>query len=346
MSEQEHRTKFEADVVETPLPPTPITKEARIRLRRWGVPDEYIERLRVIMALWRYDRCPQKMARLVKNGAYLFKLYNCFEAVFIPDYFDKETRLDGQCGDIAAQLIRALNYSGFLAGLNASLAAKHQPRVIPVYSDGLSRTHFNTEGSKHIWAGLLQEGGDPEYQVVLDASFQEIANLEISGYKLSDSTLDPKSLGADPGVAVVVSKLESGDQGPIIRDYTTIILGVSYDKMYAYGLGFAKRAGEGRVHPFLSLCRGEADSKKTCVMLDKNGKDLWFGKTDDIDCDHLEELTLMLDQLRQLRVIADQRKGSKLAKETKVAQLCPPPNRRRHRSNQRWWSLLGTFAER
>ena len=38
-----------------PLPPTPITKEAKTRLRRWGVPDDFVERLRQMAALFRYD---------------------------------------------------------------------------------------------------------------------------------------------------------------------------------------------------------------------------------------------------------------------------------------------------
>ena len=229
-----------------PLPPTPITKEAETRLRRWGVPAEFVEKLRLMAALFRYDWCPQKVTRVARKGGYFFKPDGGEEVVILPDYFDSEVRLDGQCSDIASQLIRALNYSGFLASLNMVLTTSRRPKILPIYSMGLSRTHFNTKGAKHVWTGLIQEGADPGNQVVVDASFQEIANLEINGYELKKPIINPPSFSVDKAAVVPICELTIDEiRIHALTDFSAAILGTSDDGRFVYGLGFARQHGRG-----------------------------------------------------------------------------------------------------
>ena len=308
-----------------PLPPTPITIEAKIRLRRWGVPDEFVERLRSMAALFRYDRCPQKLARVARKGGYLFKLDEGGEAVILPDYFDGKVRLDGQCGDIASQLIRALNYSGFLASLNAVLATSHRPKILPVCSIGLSKTHFNTEEATHVWTGLIQEGADPENQVGVDASFQEIANLEISGYKLGKKpTINPRSFSVDKAAVVPVCELTIDENGGHhLIDFNSTILGISGDGRFAYGLGFARQSGARKIYSFITLLREDGGPVLTGCLGSDAKDNIWFGPTADVEGGHRKEVGQMLDSLEKMRVWQSQRKARKWYGKTAIVQTSP-----------------------
>lgn len=324
------REKFDSDrfvMVEEfadPFPPTPITKEAKTRLRRWGVPDEFVEKLRLMASLFRYDRCPQKVDRVARRGGYVFKPNKGGEVVILADYFDSEVRLDGQCGDIASQLIRALNYSGFLASLNAVLTTSHRPKILPIYSVGLSRTHFNTEGSNHVWTGLIQEGTDPENQVVVDASFQEIANLEISGYKLGKPTINPPLFSVEKAAVIFVSRLTIDENGIVLRgDFSAEILGTSYDGRFAYGLGFACQSGAKKIYPFITLVREAGESVPTSCFLSDEGKYVWLGPISDVEDGHKREVGLMLDSLKTMPVARNQKKAKRLFEEKTIVQMSP-----------------------
>lgn len=307
-----------------PLPPTPITKEAKTRLRRWGVPDDFVERLRLMAALFRYDRCPQKVDRVARKGGYVFKPNKGGEVVILADYFDSEVRLDGECGDIASQLIRALNYSGFLADLNAVLTTSRRPKILPIYSVGLSRTHFNIGEAKHVWTGLIQEGADPENQVVVDASFQEIANLEISGYKLEKPTINPLSFSVEKAEVVPICGLTIGENGFCsLINFTPTILGISYDGRFAYGLGFARQSSARKIYPFITLSREEGGPVLTSCLLDDKGECVWLGPIPDVEDGHKKEVKQMLDSLKMMRIARNQRGAERLFEEKTTAQMSP-----------------------
>lgn len=324
------REKFDIDrfvMVEEfadPLPPTPITKEAKTRLRRWGVPDDFVERLRLMAALFRYDRCPQKIDRVARKGGYVFKPNKGGEVVILADYFDSEVRLDGQCGDIASQLIRALNYSGFLPGLNEVLTRKYLPKILPVHSVGLSRTHFNTEGSNHVWTGLIQEGADPKNQVVVDASFQEIANLEINGYELGEPTINPPSFSVNKASVISVSRLIVDENEIALKgDFYATILGISDDGRFAYGLGFARQSGAKKIYPFITLGREAGGPVQTSCFLSDEGKYVWLGPISDVEDGHKRGVEQMLDSLKKMRIERNQRKAERLFEEKMIAQMSP-----------------------
>lgn len=309
----------EPDVYEAPLPPTPITIQAITRLRRWGVPGEYIERLRSIASLFRYDRCPQKAARISRGGGLLFD--DCgTEKIILPAFFDYETRLDGQCGDLASQFIRALNFSGILTELNKILVAGGKPRLLPVYCSGQSKTHFNTDGSIHAWTGLTQEDEIPDHQIVIDVSFQQIANLGSSGYRLEKPYINPKLMTTSkgPSVCVVPLKLDTSDSDCIKDFYSVVVLGSSSDGKLVYNVGFSRIKG-GKFYPFITILREDGRVVETACLQDDDGMIRWQGRTDDINGRQEKEVRAILSSLSTMKIERNQRRGEDLQKEEGLA---------------------------
>lgn len=96
-----------------PLPPTPITPDAKKQLESWGIPEGFISRLQEVASSMRYDLCPQKAERIASNEAFIHTTPEG-EEVVLPDYYDVEGRLDGECGGIAKQLLVKLHETGYI----------------------------------------------------------------------------------------------------------------------------------------------------------------------------------------------------------------------------------------
>lgn len=302
---------MEAESFEAPLPPTPISREAQTRLKRWGVPADYLEELRRIASLYRYDRCPQKAARIARRGGYLYRDENDIERVALPHFFDRETRLDGQCGDIATQLLRGLIVSGYLKRLNQALKEKYKPPVLPYHVEGNSRTHFNKKGARHIWVGLLSEGEAEDNMVVVDASFQEIENLELSGYEAKKPRRNPPYLIGDLSVGTPISELRYENDSYELIEFSSIVLGVSFDRRFAYGLGFSRMRTEGKVYPFIDLLRDLGDADAIC-LIGSDGGYKWLGNLNGIEDGHKKEVEAMLTSLEKMEFEPNKRKAEEV----------------------------------
>lgn len=305
-----------------PLPPTPITDEARNKFKSWGIPDEYVERLRLVAALFRYDRCPQKAARVARMSGLLFK-HKGEEMMILPNFIDGEVRLDGECGGIASQLIRALNYSGFLHELNALLRRGGMPIISPIYSTGKSRTHYNTEGAQHVWTGLIPKGKDPGCQVVVDASFQEISNLEENRYRLERSVLNPQQIWVEDVAFVPIAEFDIGEERNNFAGVAVEVLGVSFDRRFSYGLGFFRQKEEEKISPYITLVREAGGPSTTECLLGDNGEFMWLGQTSDVDDYHKKEVEQMLENLRVMQIVANQRKAERMIGRSSKVCLSP-----------------------
>lgn len=321
LKERKKKDKWhiEPEEFETPLPPTPITIEAKTRLRRWGVPDEYVERLRLMASLFRYDRCPQKAARISRSGGLLFDDGGT-EKIILPAFFDYETRLDGQCGDLASQFIRALNFSGLLMELNEILVANAKPKLLPVYCSGQSKTHFNTDRSIHAWTGLIQENEIPDYQIVVDVSFQQIANLGSSGYGLEKLYINPKLMTTSKGPSICVVPLKLDTNGSdCIKDFSSVVvLGSSRDGKLVYSVGFSRIKG-GKFYPFITILREDGRVIETTCLQGDDGVIRWQGRTGDINGSQEIEIRAMLSSLNMMKIERNQSKGANLQKEEGLA---------------------------
>ena len=308
--------------VDSPLPFTPITDEARGKLECWGVPDDYIERLRWLGAFFCYERCPQKAARVARNNGLLFK-HKDEDVVILPNFIDGETRLDGECGGIASQFIRALNFSGFLYELNALLTERYMPVILPIYSIGKSRTHYNTEGAQHVWTGLIPEGKSLGCQVVVDASFQEISNLGENMYRLEKSVVNPPHIWVEDVASVPIAEFDIGEGRNNFAGIAVEVLGVSFDKRFSYGLGFFRQIEKGGIRPYITLVRESGGPSTTKCLSGDDGECVWLGQTSDIDDYHKKEVEQMLENLKAMRIVADQRKAERMIRRSSRVCLSP-----------------------
>ena len=273
-------------------------------------------------ALFRYDRCPQKAARVARKSGLLFK-HKDEEMVILPNFIDGEARLDGECGGIASQFIHALNYSGFLYELNALLTERYLPVILPIYSTGKSRTHYNTEGAQHVWTGLIPEGKGLGCQVVVDASFQEISNLGENMYRLEKSVVNPPHIWVEDVASVPIAEFDIGEGRNNFAGIAVEVLGVSFDRKFSYGLGFFRKKEGGEIRPYITLVRESGGPSATECLLGDDGECVWFGQILDVDDYHKNEVEKMLENLKTIRIVSNQKKAERMIGRSSRVCLSP-----------------------
>lgn len=292
-----------------PLPPTLVTPDARERLESWGISLRLVEKLRVFTSSFRYDLCPEKMERYRLRDAFVYRDLHT-EEVILPGFFDYMGRLDGQCGDIAVQQLRALYSEGLVREMNSALRAKCKPKIALCLASGLSRTHFNKEGDLHLWAGLVREGRRIGDMVVIDASFQEISNLEESGYQMKRCNVMPACTDnlRLHGPVPVGSMSESGDS--VKLDVLGLMVGVSADKRFSCGVSFIKNKA-GRFLPAVCLGHALPDVPEiTCVLTEEGIR--CGGPTGMMEKPHWQEVGQILNAAATINLIDDQAQARNL----------------------------------
>lgn len=226
-----------------PLPPTPISKNARRKLLSWGLSTEDIEQLRAICSNFRYDRCFDKVEYLTNTPLEVRKIDSYEEIAFkFPLFYDLEGRFFGQCGDIAYRFAKLMELGGYVPDLNDSGKLATGYSIAPYFCSGLSKTHFHMDGSSHSWNELVlrDDQGQSVDVVLVDAAFQKIETPEESGYTkkgMIDHVSLKYSLNAKCRVGFTIYL--DGEWKPVYA-YHRYILGISNDWKYAYGLGFAR----------------------------------------------------------------------------------------------------------
>lgn len=153
-----------------PLPQTKITEAARDTLLSWGIRQEQIDDIRRFTSQFRYDLCPEKVERLTKREAELFEKEGR-EYVNIPSFFDVTGRLVGECGGIGNQWVIKMDESGLFDKLKLN-----NPNLVTAMYSGRSETHFHTEGTTHVWNGIVLQDHDGAIldEIYCDAAFQII----------------------------------------------------------------------------------------------------------------------------------------------------------------------------
>lgn len=296
-----------ADANIEPLPPTPITDEAKSRLLSWGATEDEIEILREITSSLHYGHCDKKAERLLKEPAYIYETDEGTEEVVIPNYFDSSDRGDGQCRDNAVQWIRLYNRTEAIEDLDENV----EDSVIldPVYMWGKSRTHFNKEESTHVWAGLLKRGDHIENAVIIDPSFQEMMTVEESGYEFDENSviIKPDTLtDYQRSHAIPVGEYIEEENGTwSTYAYGDGILGSSNDRKFSYFFTFLKDTETGQIKPLVQAQNAEGIGIKSLTY----GRDDYMrisGEDESFTTDHLIELSAVLYYLKKISLVRDQ----------------------------------------
>ncbi len=237
------------------LPPTPITENALMDLKTMGVSEMHIEMIREYSATFRYDLCLEKVQRLVAQPVELSRIGDQ-EVLNFPHFFDLGSRFDGQCGDIAEQWLIHFNNSGLLSIINASLPVNR--KLVLGIHQGQSRTHFCQEGSVHFWNSvvLTSSSGTIITKVYFDVAFQQIMNVNESGYEVKTSWYDPNLLTRKSNAIISMGAVTTTDSaGQYVwsaKIINAIVLGVSSDFKLSYLLTYARNAQNGEITPIIS----------------------------------------------------------------------------------------------
>jgi hypothetical protein len=303
-----------------PLPPTPITDDARERLHEWGVSDASIERLREFTSSFRYDLCEQKAERIVQNGGYLLTTPEGGEKIVLPDFFDTEGRLDGQCSDLTRQWVKLLHTSEYLQELDERMDSSGQQRIHPCSGWGLSRTHFNRQGGdQHLYAGLLKEGRPQTDMIAVDPSFQEISCIESNGYSLPNPYISRVRSGAffeaNTATCCSVKSAVMLDHEMRVSIGSGPILGTSSDGKLVYYFSFVRDTFK-KYHPVVCSIppRESYGTGRTHCFLDRRGNARFVEDRflTDIQRDEMAQICRTLEGIQLIR---DQERAQALKDE-------------------------------
>lgn len=231
-----------------PLPPTKITELARKKLEAWGLTYEEIEIIRHITSQFRYDLCPEKVARLSQIPVEVFNREG-IDFANLPAFYDIRGRLDGQCADIGKQWIIQINASKLLQILNQRI----KYRVFPAYHTGLSESHFCKVGSDHVWNGLVlvDENDNIIDEIFIDAAFQNIHSKEETKYVQKTPVYNPKSIESIENAEVPLGWVEINGHSWSGNTTATAVIGASSDFEFVYALGFLRDRQTGVIKPVL-----------------------------------------------------------------------------------------------
>lgn len=329
-STRPHRTRGRIESSEgvPPLPKIESTPEALERMLSWGIPPEFVTRLEELTSGFRYDLCPQRVKLLAERGGIIrrskrgvfFTSIRAEEEIVLPNFNDLGTSQDGQCLDLAMQLLGSLHGTGYISELNAHLSGLERPIVRPCYVSGTSRTHFHNAGANHVHLGLIQEGGPIEDIITVDASFQEISNTDVNGYKLNRIVVDPRSIIQNrPNESVSLGTYQRERDGSFSFQYKNeLVIGASQDRKYVYCIGFLRDTLSREIRPFISLVEPVHRKEVSLCLIDHKGEMCWDNDHDGIEESHREEVRQMLEHLASMTIVKDQRAGDAAAAEEKT----------------------------
>lgn len=252
--------------------PTPKTKKQEIslgsegvgRLEDWNIHKDQIQKLTLeILPQFNYAGCVEKIRRISNKNLFLDTKN---KTVTIPFLYDIMGRGDGQCGDLADQLLVNGNFIAWLEDINSN----RYDNIIPYFCVGNSKTHFNIPGGRtHIFVGLGPENQDQDDMVVVDPSFGVVGTLKETGYSYIEARKDRASELSRQLHGIVklstITKTGFGKSSVSIRD--SRVLGVSEDRKYAYALALAKYSDSEKITPIIQVFLENSESVP-CFWID------------------------------------------------------------------------------
>lgn len=300
-----------------PLPPTPITNEAVDRLRSWGMPDEAISGLCELSASMRYDCVPERVERMVQGGGFIHKGNDeVVEEVVLPAFKNVTDRLDGACGELAAQLLYQQCETGWREDVDAGTTEAGKPKIDSVYVNGFAREFFlktekdDNKGS-HMWTGLVPEGTPSEMMVVVDPSLQEISTLDQSGYAVGEIITE---LGeVSPAIEFPLNSWEITSVRAYLNEdnggHKSTILGRSSDGGAIYSMNFIRNGASDTVVPIINAHLPTPPDSGTpypqCIE-NAEGEIVFFGEAQNLTEEQRAEMMTIYRRLREIPFSEDQ----------------------------------------
>lgn len=230
-----------------PLPPTPITEAAHETLLDMGLTEELIAQLRELTSSFRYDLCRDKLIRIAESELLVSEKKGKY-SILLPHFFSHD-RLDGQCSDIGQQFLLQADFSGLLQDIRDTRLSNGNPdEICFCHCTGQSKTHFCEPKDFHVWNGLAtfdHTHGIRDF-VLIDAAFQQICTLQESGYIPQEINYGPRKIEDGfvhhlQGVGNINLQTFTYDEGM----NSSVVIGFSETREYAFSLGFVKREDQG-----------------------------------------------------------------------------------------------------
>ena len=271
--------------------PYTVDKSVDPILKSWGVDSSVVSKLIDVASKYTYFEPLARLELLLreplatieerdhyyKNGSWYFDMN-------YPIGWDYRYEVEaGECSEVACRTINNPQTKQMMSGYSGKL------RLVGL--SGLSPTHFNVEGSQHIFLGLMTEEmyRDKKYDdmIIFDPAFRVFVPLNGSGYVVKD-IIDTSKQNKDNGdwytFMTTMHFVGNIDENFKLEDYKdkdrgfVHVLGASNDGNYIYYLGYALE-GENHLIPFVEL--GDENSNTVAIYilnskgeLNSNNKDL------------------------------------------------------------------------
>lgn len=281
-----------------------VTEDARDTLREWGLSDELIDELAQLSAKYDYDSCLEKMEQIAQRGGIITRDGDR-EAILLPDYFDLGERSGGQCGEIAAKVVRDLHADGWLQKANDKLGEDDKQSLYPYLMYGNSRTHFNQVGQNHVWAALGPRNAKLDDLITVDGSFLEISRQSENGYRPTSIVEDPQSETFVEGFLAPMGDFDYDANRYEANFLRPVVVGVTNDRSMVVMLGFVidRATSEGEIRTLIQLSGPDGISKITCI---RGANGISWHDPENLLTESLQsEVTQMLEATEQIEFTED-----------------------------------------
>lgn len=299
-----------------------VTEDAVDQMEKWGLSSYDIEKLAKLSAQFQYDDCLNKAEQIAQRGGIITKdrYGEGEEGIVLPDLFDLGDRTGGQCIEIAAKVIKAMHSEGWLNEVNEANEAAGRDRLYPYYLTGQSRTHFNGEGSTHVWAGLAPGNAKPEDIITIDGSFLEISCQATNEYQPRKIIQNPGGITRSSNFLLRLGDLVDDEESWSASLKDSAVIGVTDDRSLVICLAFVKDRSldEDQIHPLIQLIAENGTSSALCVRL-KRGVD-WADNEEIADENTRSEIVRVLEAAEAINFTEDRELGSTYKTNKTTAQ--------------------------
>lgn len=306
------------------LLPTHVTNRGLQLLKNdFGLPDHFIDGLRILTASFRYDRCVDKCVRLTQNKSYHYKDTYTNEFLVIPEAEEYVQTLDGQCGNLAVKWIKFAHNTGWIDDVNAFLKSHNERPLHILHIKGYAKTHFVDGSSNHVWAGLSQNSSIivPNSTVLIDPSFQIITTDDESAYKMdiNRNTIDPKQFVRSTSRTIKIGEYNPDDNS---HSEKAIVLGISADRAFSLGIGFSHMKSQDQrdlsdISPFVRI-GDEQDNRNYVSFTDGH---FIIDSNANIPQATLDEAIDMIKALSHMQIVHDNEAAMIVAEEKTIINL-------------------------
>ncbi len=199
-----------------------------------------LDQVAELMAGFRYDLILEKCQRLASTDHFYQERTSAngtVREVWLQQFFAVKGRLDGQCIDLAEELLMQCKISHVLDPIEQE-AQKRGWSLQYAIGGGYAPTFFVGGDADHYWVEVsIHDGKDDRITLIFDPALQRIGTHQ-DGYYTAARFADINALERSMTHKMLVGEAEQRGNKYRLFSSSSIVLGITPDKKYAVAVGF------------------------------------------------------------------------------------------------------------